>query len=158
MAQKRKKIPPTEFGRRLDHAVRQVFGEQGQTRAAAAMGMPPQQLNKYVMGRNEPLLDVLVRIANGLGVSLDWLVTGDGPMRRDHAHWRSLPGWLQDLLTNVDRVPPSQHDLLLQCVRLVSSDHQEILPTLQAFTAMLERQWLRAAVMAVPVIAAMTHC
>jgi transcriptional regulator with XRE-family HTH domain len=152
MAKKRHKEPPTDFGRRLDQAVRDMFGERGQTRAAAAMGMVPQQLNKYIQGRNEPLLDVLVRIANGLGVSIDWLVTGEGPMQRDYASWQELPDWIKEIAEALHEVEPAQRALVLRCIRLLASHNADVLETFPRLIRSMEGLLGAAAALSLPML------
>jgi len=51
------------------------------TLAAKAAGISPEQLSRQVKGLNRPFLDTMVALCTAQGVSLDWLATGEGPMR-----------------------------------------------------------------------------
>lgn len=66
---------PAAFGRRLHEA---IFPEKP-SNFAARIGLPHATVSKYVRGQVQgPQLDVVARMAAGLGVSLDWLVFGRG--------------------------------------------------------------------------------
>jgi transcriptional regulator with XRE-family HTH domain len=48
--------------------------------AAEASGKSTDMLSGYESGRNEPTFGALARLAAGVGVSLDWLASGEGAM------------------------------------------------------------------------------
>jgi phage repressor protein C with HTH and peptisase S24 domain len=48
--------------------------------AASTAGCSKQSLDKYMKGEQSPTLKTMFMLANGAGISLDWLATGDGPM------------------------------------------------------------------------------
>ena len=50
--------------------------------AVSAAGCSKQSLDKYMKGEQSPTLKTMFMLASGVGVSLDWLATGDGPMLR----------------------------------------------------------------------------
>lgn len=50
--------------------------------AVSAAGCSKQSLDKYMKGEQAPTLKTMFMLASGVGVSLDWLATGDGPMLR----------------------------------------------------------------------------
>ena len=76
--------------------------------AAAVAGVSADQLGRYIAGRNQPALAPIARVAAAAGVRLDWLWSGEGPMRQDAAAWRpgrvpviglaecGLRGWYQE--------------------------------------------------------------
>ena len=47
-----------------------------------ASGVPQANLSGYKEGK-EPNLDALTKIASACNVTTDWLLTGEGPMRRE---------------------------------------------------------------------------
>lgn len=49
--------------------------------AAKAARITPEQLSRQLKGLNRPFFDTVLRLCESVGVSLDWLVTGAGPMR-----------------------------------------------------------------------------
>lgn len=55
---------------------------------AQKAAVPRRTLETYLSGRAEPKASRLVAIAGAVDVSLDWLLTGEGPMERggDHAY------------------------------------------------------------------------
>lgn len=53
----------------------------GRGKAAALAGVTPQMLRRYVLGESRPGFDVVAKLADASGVSLDWLATGKGAMR-----------------------------------------------------------------------------
>lgn len=50
---------------------------------ATRAGIPRRTLENYLSGRSEPKATALLGIAKSAGFSLDWLIAGEGPMRRD---------------------------------------------------------------------------
>lgn len=50
--------------------------------AAVAAGVSTDQITRYAQGRSAPPFEVMARLAKGPGISLDWLATGQGDMRR----------------------------------------------------------------------------
>lgn len=66
---------PAGFGTRLAEA---IFPEKPSA-FAARIGLPHTTVSKYIAGKVAgPQLDVVARMADGLGESLDWLVFGRG--------------------------------------------------------------------------------
>lgn len=66
---------PAGFGKRLAEA---IFPEKP-SNFAARIGLPHATVSKYIGGKVAgPQLDVVARMAEGLGESLDWLVFGRG--------------------------------------------------------------------------------
>lgn len=66
---------PAAFGRRLAET---IFPEKP-SNFATRIGLPHATVSKYIRGQVQgPQLDVVARMAEGLGVSLDWLVFGHG--------------------------------------------------------------------------------
>jgi transcriptional regulator with XRE-family HTH domain len=52
----------------------------GRAAAARAAGISADQISRYVQGRSSPGFETLARLAQGHGVSLDWLWSGEGAM------------------------------------------------------------------------------
>ncbi len=87
--------------------------------AAAAGGISVDQVGRYMVGVNAAPFPVLARLAAAQGVSLDWLATGRGPMRREPGTppaglpgqevWglfpSEVPGWFRPVPMAV-RLPP----------------------------------------------------
>lgn len=48
--------------------------------AARAAGKSEDQLAKYMAGTSSPPFETIYRLANGTGVSIEWVATGTGPM------------------------------------------------------------------------------
>lgn len=48
------------------------------TQASELTGIPYRSLQNYLQGDREPKAEALARIKAGLGISVDWLLTGDG--------------------------------------------------------------------------------
>lgn len=71
--------PATPFGERLI----QARGKMGREAAAAALGIQANTLGDYERGRTSPNPDLLARIGDVYGVSLDWLIAGRGEMRNN---------------------------------------------------------------------------
>lgn len=98
--------------------VRTVLEGKSARAFADLAGIPPTTFNKIVNGTSEPTRPTLVAIARAANVSLDWLLTGEGPMRPDAPASQlasrideALYGRLIDALTKVYkecgvRIPP----------------------------------------------------
>lgn len=69
--------PTTPFGERLI----QARGARSRDEVATEIGCPADTLGTYERGRAWPGQTTLIRIAEVLRVSLDWLITGKGEMR-----------------------------------------------------------------------------
>lgn len=66
------------FYHRLRGAVK-AFGTQQELAAEANISL--SMLRRYLSGESQPTIEPLVALAKVLGVSLNWLTTGQGPMR-----------------------------------------------------------------------------
>ncbi|MFN4097786.1 MAG: helix-turn-helix domain-containing protein [Sphingomonas sp.] len=64
--------------------IRSAIGEEPVAAFARRCGFGESLLRKYLAGA-EPSAKNLARIADAAGVSLEWLATGRGPMRREAA-------------------------------------------------------------------------
>lgn len=100
-------------GRELATRISIVVGLfETKSMAAKAAGISPEQLARQVKGINRPFLDTMAALCAVHGVSLDWLVTGEGPMylrdrvsqegasEMEQALGKDLP-FNDDLLANV---------------------------------------------------------
>lgn len=65
---------------RVDDACRLIGSRAA---AAAAAGVSPQMLSRYIKGEAIPSFKVMVKLAQAANVSLDWIATGQGPMLSD---------------------------------------------------------------------------
>lgn len=54
------------------------------TEAADRSGIPYRSWQNYLSGAREPSAEALASISTRLGVSADWVLTGQGSMRREH--------------------------------------------------------------------------
>jgi hypothetical protein len=91
--------------------------------AAQSAGISIDQLFGYIRGENEPRLTRMAALVGPVGVNLEWLATGRGPMRKEV----SPPGALdldlikaalvavEEVLAELGRSPPPQRkaELLL---------------------------------------------
>lgn len=73
------KPPETEFAKRL-RAVRQRIGVADRAEFASKLGVPVSTYATWERGKNEPPATALAAYAWVFGVSLIWLVTGEGEM------------------------------------------------------------------------------
>lgn len=53
--------------------------------ASEMSGVPYRSWQNYLSGLREPNAEALTMICTRLGIHADWLLTGEGPMRRDEA-------------------------------------------------------------------------
>lgn len=65
--------------------IRQLRGDLSQAEFASKIGVHKEMVGKYERGQNVPGGDVLTRMREVFGVSLDWLLTGQGQMRREES-------------------------------------------------------------------------
>lgn len=63
----------------------------GGTELARKAAIPRSSLENYLTGSREPKATPLAKIAQAVGVSAHWLLTGDGPMRLSEARESSAP-------------------------------------------------------------------
>jgi len=67
---------------RFQHRIATVIRRAGGVSAlAAASGLSTRVIAKYRNGESDPSRERLVAIARAAGVTVDWLATGNGPMR-----------------------------------------------------------------------------
>jgi transcriptional regulator with XRE-family HTH domain len=63
----------------VGHRIRELRGfDTQQADFARLLGVSQSQLSKYERGESEPPLQVLLRLSEKLGKSLDWILTGRG--------------------------------------------------------------------------------
>ncbi len=93
----------SSFGRRLKEA-RKASG-MSQVELAPLIGLAKDSVSRYERGEVSPNAELVMLLAVSLGVSADWLLTGEGEMRRtrqgvmpnlDESE-RCWLGWLRDL-------------------------------------------------------------
>ena len=86
-----------DIGTRL-RAIESVFPNRA--RAAAAAGVAKSTFQSWVTGERDPSFIALARLCAATGFSLDWLATGEGPMRRtDGAARKQMDYWRERLTT-----------------------------------------------------------
>lgn len=84
------------FRERLKIFAKDVHG--GVHRLAATCDINPHQLSKYIMGLTKPHWDVVVKLNEQGGLSIDWLITGKGDMvtERGASSVQAIEGTLQE--------------------------------------------------------------
>lgn len=65
---------------RLERLRTEQFGDRGKSRMARELGIRPSTYDRYERDRVPPA-DLLVKIARVSNVTLEWLITGEGPRR-----------------------------------------------------------------------------
>lgn len=83
----------------LGERIRQLRKEAGwsQTELAERISVDPGRVSKYEAGRMSPSPEALIRLAETLNVSLDYLLIEDVPRRPLHAAQDALGNELADL-------------------------------------------------------------
>lgn len=76
--------------------IRTVIGERSVLSFARDAGVDEKSLRKYMLGETEPSLGAVIKIAHAAHVRVEWLTTGEGPMRRggeeaEHAGYVAVP-------------------------------------------------------------------
>lgn len=95
--------------------IRHILDSEGITikEAADRCGIPYRTLQNYLLEDREPSARVLAQLGTQFGISLDWLLTGVGGMRRGHA-----PSPLD--------LPPQEQAILRLYSSLSEDDRREI--------------------------------
>lgn len=152
-----KKPYPTSdpLGQRIAEAC-DLLGERQQ--AAAVVGVTPKHLRRVIQGESIPGVDILARLADATGYSIDWIMTGRGPRKRGGAQSGTDPellGRLVDALrqayadegvalpdVELGRMAAVEHDAIVTAtpdpderivmVKLVVSRHAQALRTERA--------------------------
>lgn len=65
--------------------LRECIGEEPVASFARRCGISEGLIRSYLKADKQPGMERLIRIADTAGVSLEWLATGRGPMRREAA-------------------------------------------------------------------------
>lgn len=52
------------------------------TDAATKCDIPYRSMQNYLRSERDPNIEALIKIQTHLGISMDWLLTGEGPMQR----------------------------------------------------------------------------
>ncbi len=73
----RKAISKTNLGQRLI----EIGGDENRGEYCARLGINDRTYRDYESGKSLPNTDVLTLISNEQGISLNWLVLGEGPIR-----------------------------------------------------------------------------
>lgn len=71
---------PETICSRLERLRTEMFGDRGKSRMARQLGIRPSTYDRYERDRVPPA-DLLVKISEVANVTLDWLITGEGPRR-----------------------------------------------------------------------------
>lgn len=82
---------------------------------AEKCGVPYSSMQNYLRGEREPKVDALVSISSHMGISIDWLLTGEGAMYKS-----APPTHQQPALT------PKERALLALFKELNDKDQREI--------------------------------
>lgn len=77
-------MPTTRASLKKDiaHRIRALRNDRTQVEMAHALDTYPANLCNYEKGRHLPRVDFLLTLAMREGVSIDWLLTGEGSMHR----------------------------------------------------------------------------
>lgn len=87
------------FATQLRKAMNPKNGERvTNTQLAEAINMTPQMVSNYVTGKNHPGLDVVVKIAEYLDVSLDYLLKGISSENQD---WHQVSGLSEEAISTL---------------------------------------------------------
>lgn len=106
------------FGERLLQAITERFGERSQAECARHLGMQPQQLNTYTQDQSYPSAEVLIKIAQVLNVSSDWLLMGiPGPEPRPVKDALQIQRGRNDLHALIQQLPDAVIVSLLPLLR-----------------------------------------
>jgi len=118
----------------IGRRIRAAIEAQGLTlkQAAEKSGIPYSSLQNWAGGHRDPRPDALIGLGSQLGISIDWLLTGEGEMLRRNA--TAHPD--QDERAEYDMPPPER--VLLELYRSLDEDGQRAVETVA-----LEKKRLR---------------
>lgn len=102
--------------------LRAALGERSGRSVALATGgeVSPTAMNQYLAGQSEPTRPVLIRLAKELGVSVQWLATGEGPERMRNDGWPILPDG------EPAPPPPIDEELMARIYEGISTAYKEV--------------------------------
>ncbi|RCL04682.1 hypothetical protein BJI49_12635 [Acetobacter pasteurianus] len=110
-----KKLPPTPkaiaMGRRM-RTQRELLGFT-QAKLASIIGVSENAITQYESGRSSPRRERLAALAQALGKSIGWLLTGNEPEEEVKAQTVAE----KDILKAVRDLPPEQQDFILKMVQ-----------------------------------------
>ena len=67
---------------RVAGRLEELKGSRSQRGWARELGVPQQNISRFLTGNSAPHLDFLIHLARREGVSMNWLVLGEGRMFR----------------------------------------------------------------------------
>lgn len=109
-------------------AIRSQYGIT-QGALAAALGVNQTAISAWEKGRNEPTATMLAKLANSYGISMDWLLIGDGEMLRSDK--KVLPATLPPetpIPARLEQESALAHTGELQIVPFYPGPEQVLLP------------------------------
>jgi len=106
------------LGERMKELRKEAGWSQGDL--AEKVGTDARQISRYENGRITPSLDVLVRVAEALNVSLDYLVVDDVPRRPLHVADHGLGA----RLTDIGELPDEDRAALLNVLDALVTKHR----------------------------------
>jgi transcriptional regulator with XRE-family HTH domain len=71
-----------ENRRKITIRLRQVMGRRTQKEWGQELGFPQQTISRYLRDGNVPKMDFLHRLSQKDRVNLNWLILGEGRMKR----------------------------------------------------------------------------
>lgn len=101
-----------EFAQRVRTAIEEAGLWASQRKMATKLKVSPSTINNWLTGEKLPAHDTAIRLAARLGVSVEWLMTGSGPMR----HTESVD-------SRVDRLPPEAREFFFSTLEMLESKY-----------------------------------
>ena len=105
---------------------------------SAALGVSPQTVSSW-KGRDSIPYAICVELANRHGMSLDWLLVGEGPRFRVHSHQAMIPSadpdWETQVITELRLLSPQDQ----RAIALAIQEKQRLRELEQQFEAISSR-------------------
>jgi transcriptional regulator with XRE-family HTH domain len=76
--------------RRFADRLKTMIGDQSVRSFARKCGLSEKSLRKYLAGNTDPSGSAIIAMAEAGGVNILWLMTGEGPMRREETEQSAL--------------------------------------------------------------------
>lgn len=109
-----KKSPPTAKAIAMGHRIRTQREHLGFTQAklASMIGVSENAITQYETGRSSPRRERIGALAQALGKSIGWLLTGNEPEEEVKAQTEVE----RDVLSAMRELPPEEQDFILKMV------------------------------------------
>lgn len=101
-----------DFAERIKKAMDHANMEGSQREIAKRMGVSASTINNWLTGEKLPSHKTAIQVARQLGVSLVWLMSGDGPMVQE-----------ESVEARLSRLPPEAREVFMSTLEALESKY-----------------------------------